>query len=291
MTSKSKSCRYLSTHAPIKIEKLTDTIPDMHEHEYIEFVYILSGTAQHFIDGRCNIIEKGNYFIVDYKTQHMYKNGSEDFQRINCAFTPDFIDHSLVKCRGFRDIARYYLIRISYSDLRELPVNHVFMDHNDEFSDLMKKMYDDFIKQPFGYYELIRCNLLESLILALRQLVKSVHDKAAPNKDIRIEQICAYIEKNYASDISLAEICDFIHFDYSYISALFKETEGCTFTEYLQKFRIREACHLLSNTDMNIDCITSLVGYSDVKYFRYIFKKYMGMSPSKFRHGNHTPGV
>ena len=64
----------------------------------------------------------------------MYKNGSEDFQRINCAFTPEFIDQSHVNCRDFRDIARNYLIKISYSDLRELPVNHVFMDHNDGIS-------------------------------------------------------------------------------------------------------------------------------------------------------------
>lgn len=82
MTSKNNSYRYLSNHATIKIEKLTDTIPAMHEHEYIEFVYILSGTAQHFVDGKYNTIVKGNYFIIDYKHSICIKMALKIFKEL-----------------------------------------------------------------------------------------------------------------------------------------------------------------------------------------------------------------
>jgi YesN/AraC family two-component response regulator len=56
-----------------------------------------------------------------------------------------------------------------------------------------------------------------------------------------------------------------------------------TFSSYLQKVRINNACRLLANTNNKIEEIAHFVGYSDTKFFNSIFKKVLGSTPREYR--------
>ena len=58
---------------------------------------------------------------------------------------------------------------------------------------------------------------------------------------------------------------------------------GITFSEYVQSLRIQESCRLLANTNKNVAEIVNLVGYTDVKFFNEIFKRFTGMTPRQFK--------
>lgn len=52
-------------------------------------------------------------------------------------------------------------------------------------------------------------------------------------------------------------------------------------------FRLEEAKRLLKDTSLSIQKISEEVGYHDTAYFSKIFKKSLGMTPSRFRdHAN-----
>ena len=62
-----------------------------------------------------------------------------------------------------------------------------------------------------------------------------------------------------------------------------KKEVGVNFSEYLIKVRIKNAKEMLLNTEGSVEDISYAVGYSDIKYFSRIFKKYMGVTPTEFR--------
>ena len=64
---------------------------------------------------------------------------------------------------------------------------------------------------------------------------------------------------------------------------LFKANTGYSITQYINKVRIEAAQNLLLNSIRRIETISSLCGFSDVRYFMHVFKKYVGMTPSQYR--------
>lgn len=102
-----------------------------------------------------------------------------------------------------------------------------------------------------------------------------------------VEFVKKYIKQNYSTDIQLDDLAKVAHISSSYLSTLFKEKTGSTFTEYLIKYRLNQAVQLLLVTPpLKLKEIADLVGYHDYAQFNKIFKRYMGMSPSDYKAQN-----
>ena len=56
-----------------------------------------------------------------------------------------------------------------------------------------------------------------------------------------------------------------------------------TFIEFINKTRINEASKLMRETDMQIQSIAENVGLNDTSYFARLFKRYMGITPSRYK--------
>jgi two-component system response regulator YesN len=98
-----------------------------------------------------------------------------------------------------------------------------------------------------------------------------------------------YMNRNIANpSLSLTAISEHLHLSPSYFSRLYKKETGETYVDALTKARIIKAKYLLADTNEKITTISDQVGYLDAKYFRLIFKKYCGISPSEFRNRQHV---
>lgn len=58
--------------------------------------------------------------------------------------------------------------------------------------------------------------------------------------------------------------------------------------DYIRMIRLQHAAQLLKQGEYTIAEITDRVGFSDAKYFREVFKKYYGVSPSKYGESEKT---
>jgi len=98
-----------------------------------------------------------------------------------------------------------------------------------------------------------------------------------------VEQALEYIDKNYASHITLVEVSNHINMNDSYFSTLFKKTIGKNFIDYLTNFRIEKAKEYLMNPQAKVYEISSEIGYMGEKHFFKVFKKITGLSPNEYR--------
>jgi two-component system response regulator YesN len=115
----------------------------------------------------------------------------------------------------------------------------------------------------------------------MREMYMAQDEISSQNSDL--SYVLDYIYKNYRNDISFRDICAQLNYSEPHLSIKFKRRFGMTYTQYLQKFRIKQSMHLLSNTEVAIDQVAELVGYRDLKAFYAAFKKYTATTPAKFR--------
>ncbi|CAK4854427.1 unnamed protein product [Aphanomyces euteiches] len=98
-----------------------------------------------------------------------------------------------------------------------------------------------------------------------------------------IQRIKAYIEMNYAENISLKTIANEFYMNPVYLGQLFKKKYGVYFNEFLLSIRIVEAKKLLRQTDMRIYEVAEKVGFNNADYFVTQFEKVKQMTPSEYR--------
>lgn len=99
-----------------------------------------------------------------------------------------------------------------------------------------------------------------------------------------MEKAKQYIMDNYQDpDLSVEQICRYLHMSPAYFSTMFKKATGQTYVAYLTEIRLNRAVELLNMTDDKTYVIASKVGYQEQNYFSYVFKKRFGVSPTKFR--------
>ncbi|CAI6040373.1 response regulator transcription factor [Cohnella sp. JJ-181] len=101
--------------------------------------------------------------------------------------------------------------------------------------------------------------------------------------------ILQYVTLNYREDLSLQGLSEQFFMNPSYISQLFKKEVDETFTAYVARLRIGNACELLRETGDSVQEIAAKIGYQDYFYFTRLFKKLTGQTPSQYRESTVQP--
>lgn len=101
-----------------------------------------------------------------------------------------------------------------------------------------------------------------------------------------IGQAVDYIDSHFADEaLSLNLVAREINISANYLSAVFSQEMGVTFTEYVTGKRMDKARELLRSTDKRSGEIAFAVGYRDPHYFSFLFKKTQGCTPRDYRAG------
>ena len=104
-----------------------------------------------------------------------------------------------------------------------------------------------------------------------------------PEKQTIADQVTAYIELH--SDTATLKSTA-AHFGYHpvYISRLLSKKTGKNFSQTILEFRMKKAAILLQSTDLSIEKIAAMLGYSNNSNFYKAFRDYYGTSPkARFR--------
>ncbi|WP_342553473.1 AraC family transcriptional regulator [Paenibacillus sp. FSL R7-0652] len=97
-----------------------------------------------------------------------------------------------------------------------------------------------------------------------------------------IELAKQYIEANLSEDLSLEAVGTKVFLSPKYLSKLFKEEMGVTYTDYVTSRRMEQAKVLIENNNMTIDRVASSVGYGTTAYFIKRFKEMYGCTPGSY---------
>ena len=233
----------------------------------------------HTLNATSDFLEVGDYFIVDYGSEHCYEH-SKDLTLINCLFLPEIIGDTLKGCCSFEALLHACLLRYYKLYIGKTSANRILHDDSGRVLQLLTGMLKDHEDKEEGYTEIFRIRLLEVMILTMRKLLDS-NRNVIKNKTIM--DAIQYINSNYSKQNLLSAFCELHHYSPQYISRKFKQETGFTTREYLQKVRIEKSCKLLAGSNMSVSDIAEAVEYSDVKFFHNLFRRMIKMSPREYR--------
>lgn len=98
-----------------------------------------------------------------------------------------------------------------------------------------------------------------------------------------VARAVSLIQKNYSDALTLEQVAEEANLNPEYLSRLFKEEVGKTYSAFLVQTRMAQAERLLTHTDEKVQRIGEEVGYPNVSYFSTLFKKNFGQNPYEYR--------
>lgn len=98
-----------------------------------------------------------------------------------------------------------------------------------------------------------------------------------------VQKVMNYVNLNVAEPLTLKSLADMCFISPSYLSALFKQETGSTLIDYINTQRVNRAAQLLVQNNHTIAAVAEEVGILDVNYFTKIFKKTLGVTPTRYR--------
>lgn len=98
-----------------------------------------------------------------------------------------------------------------------------------------------------------------------------------------LQRGCDYIQIHYAEGITVEQVSSHVGVERTHFTKQFSKTYGVSPIQYIQDLKMKEAKHLLTQTDYTLTEIANSVGYPDLFTFSKAFKKQLGVPPTLFR--------
>ncbi len=220
--------------------------------------YDLIGTASNGAEGLDLALRTGAQVVItDIRMPKM--SGIEMAERIRASMP--FV--MFVFISGYSDFS--YAISAIHLDAVDYILKPVDID---ELSNVMKKL----------------ANKLQSgKTVPPPSFKKSLDDESAVSNVI-VQRAIEYVSSHIHESLQVQDIANALRITPNYLSRIFRDETGDNLIKWITRYKVSAAKSLLlENVETKIYEVADMLGYSDYKYFIYIFKKYTGMTPENYR--------
>lgn len=230
-----------------------------------QLLYISSGKAHFFFDGREQIVTSGHMVL--------YRPNEEQ----------NYIYYGI-------DNTEVYWIHFTGSHIAQILDFYNFPEKANIFYTGNAVIYESLLKEIIVELQKRQPQFEELIMMYLRQLFLFIQRNRTETSSVsnrtaiqEIELAKKYFHDHYTESISIEDYAHSRHMSTCWFIRTFRTLTGSTPLQYIQSIRIANARALLEHTQYNITEVASLVGFEDPLYFSHFFKKHTGVSPSKYR--------
>lgn len=252
-----------------------------HKHNYIEIIYMCSGSTTHIINGGTEIkLYAGDLLFLNQHCFHEILPAGENDIAVNFVVLPEFFDVAFDMLKEENAISNFII-----SSLKTEGSDAAYLHFNVADVYPVQNLVENLVWGIMNSSENnVHINQLTMGLLFV-QLLNHTHlleDSFSGGKRKIAIKAVRYIEENYKL-ASLTTLADSLGLSVSSLSKIIKTYTGLTFKELLQHKRLNRATHLLCNTNLPVTDIIFAVGYDNTSYFHRIFKEKYNMSPFEYR--------
>lgn len=253
-----------------------------HRHNYVEMIYMCSGTTTHIInDSETVHLKTGDILLLNQNTYHEILAADENDIAVNFIILPEFFDTAMKMINDENVLFRFIVSTLSsdnsisdYLHFRvrdALPIQNIM--ENMIWGLLNNKTHNSTINQVS----------MGLLFLNLQNFADTINREYTSQYDQNlIFQALKYIRTNYKSG-TLDEFSQSVHLKPYAVSRLLKKYTSKNFKELLTEQKLEQAAYLLSKTALPIEAVIHAVGYENSSFFYNKFKEKYQKTPYAFR--------
>lgn len=98
------------------------------------------------------------------------------------------------------------------------------------------------------------------------------------------KQAASYISEHFTERITQTDVAEALGVSPAYLSSIFHETTGESYSQFLTRLRMTQAAILLkADGSLTVQRVAELTGYVSDKHFIHVFKRYFNMTPNEYR--------
>ena len=250
-------------------------VTNIHTHDFVTIVYVLSGACSYSIGTSAYQVKKGDVLVFDSGVPHGKTVGpGEEIIELHVGIGNICVD----------GLPKNHLVAEGSSPVFNL------QEYEQEFIKCCNDICTEQENNLPGCELMIKLHAMKLIVLFL-QATRADTDHSprtlegfdSSEKAVIVNTLKKYLNENYMRQISLETISKSFYLSPAYISKVFKEETGESPINYLIKIRLAKARELLQEGGHSIKSVASAVGYDDAYYFSKLYKKYNNVSPSKVR--------
>ena len=255
----------------------------LHSHAFLEIVCVAEGSCTNYVQLQELHMKKGDICIIAPKTEHAVSAFSDDCILINIILRVSTFEKAFFGVLSENDILSDFFMRTLYHS-KTHPYLYFRTGDDQELFDYVLYAYQEFLGNH-QYKERFLNNIISAFFIILLRNHGSdviVPEIDTEGNDENVIFILKYMQENY-STVTLSSLAEFFNYSERQIQRIIKKSTGISFSENIQKLKMKHAAQLLMDPDRSVSAVAEDLGYSDVGNFRHIFKKYYGMSPAEYR--------
>lgn len=154
------------------------------------------------------------------------------------------------------------------------------IDSDRKIQALVKEMRREYLRDDQNSGLMLKLHLTELLIRMTRLSSKSFSRK---RRDTLVAYVLNQLEKNYMYPFDYHRAADELGITHIHLCNAYRKSCGESIGQTLFRIRIRNAEHLLLETEHTVLEVSTLCGFRDLSYFYRAFRRKNGMSPGDFR--------
>ncbi|MGO4729597.1 helix-turn-helix domain-containing protein [Paenibacillus sp. 2KB_22] len=254
------------------------SMTDDHLHDHYELYYLLSGERIYFIRDRTYRVKAGDLVFVDRNTVHKtLESGMPDHERMVLYLKPELFAAMAISTELVEALKEPFCW--------EIPIIRFPSQVTEVLERMVSEMVDEMLRPQPGSNLLLRHRAIEVLLQAYRNqhLGRLCSDDREPVLHPKTQAVVRYLNENYQKPLTLPEVAGMFRISPHYLSRLFKQTTGFTFSDYLNLLRVKEAQRLLRESEESITDIAWLAGFSNFSHFGKMFKRTVQVAPRVYR--------
>ncbi len=253
-------------------QKINEIIP-VHWHDELEVLFVRSGSLLVDILGETYSLHEGEGMFINSGVLMSAKSKNEHTCEV----------HSMVFCSTLLADTntaieqRYVRPLISCT---QFPCSLT----SKEQSEYINRAFLACSEERFGYEIEVREHLIRLIFEIICQNADIIKSDTLPCTDReRLKNMLAFIENNFAQNITVHDIADVCKVSERECFRCFKGMMGVSPKKHLMSYRISVASGMLLGTDDPIVEISGACGFDSPGYFSAIFKRLMGVTPKEYR--------
>ncbi len=264
-----------------------------HKHAEYEFHFIPSGKGKVIFGSKEKesseyYLQEGSFYLTGPEVMH-YQEAAADEAMYELCLHVEIIDRS------------ESLNKIELLDQWEIAeakdcINKLKTVPHHPVTDLYLAMpyfleaYKASTENTLGALTLIKQCIIQILLRSVRAYDMDKATVQLPSRDMkayRYQLALQYIQANYTSSLTLEDVSEKLNISSRQLQRIFKEmhTEG-TFSSIVEDIRIQAVCLRLIESQLPIDQIATLEGFSNGNYLHAVFQKKFYMTPTAYRKTN-----